>query len=206
MLKRNLGAAFAGLLVLAFSGTAAAIGVISPPLPTYTYTLTLPTISAGLEVDSGFTDYAFSWVGPLRVDSPPDSACPTVCGPVVAGASVKSTESFAGFSFTAFGGDPEVNVMFSDFSGADFSQSNTVTFTFIEPDAFWATLGPQTFTTGASFAIGGNDPGCSECSVQTTAATPTATPEPRSSILIATAMAGLALVSLHRRKRQPAAR
>jgi hypothetical protein len=172
--------------------------VVPLPLDTFTYTLTLPNITGGVEDDRGFTNYSFSWVGPLRFNSPDNSSCPTVCGPD-AGGSVKSSELFAGFSFTASGSNPEVNVMFSDFSGPNFASSNTVTFTIIEPDAFWANIGGQTFD-NASFAIGGSDPACRECTVfTTTTTTTTTTPEPGYSILIAMLMAGVAAVALRRR-------
>ena len=170
----------------------------------YTYTLTLPSISGGAEVDSNFTQYAFSWIGPLKFNSADNTSCPTVCGPV-SGGSVKNGYSFAGFDFTASGLDPEAQVNFSDFSGPNFASSNTITFSFIEPDSFWAAQGSNiSFTsgTGANFSIGGTDPQCTACTVSITATA--ATPEPRSAILLVGLMGAIVLV-IERRRRQSSA-
>jgi MYXO-CTERM domain-containing protein len=164
----------------------------------YTYTLDLPSISSGLEVDSNFTLYEFSWVGPLMFNAAPNTSCPTVCGPVTGGETVKDGYSFAGFDFTAdlALSEAEAQVNFSDGSG------DTVVFSFVEPDAFWATQGTDiSFASlnegeGASFAIGGTDPACAECtvSIEGTAATP----EPRSAILLVALLGVFGLVMRRR--------
>jgi hypothetical protein len=83
--------------------------------------------------------------------------------------------------FTANGttprSDAEVIVKFISSSNS----SDTITFNFIEPDSFWAAFGTQTFPSnslsppngvGASFSIGGTDPGCSDCQLTTSQAAP----------------------------------
>jgi hypothetical protein len=161
-----------------------------------------------VEDDSAFTDYQFSWVGPLKFNAADNSACPTVCGPVTPGSTVTEGESFDTFSFTSSGSDAEVDVLFSDFSGDTFDDSNTVTFKFVESDAFWATPGSVTFPTdgSASFVIGtapppqnlpseisSSDTGspitCIHCSLDIQD-----TPEPSTSALFAGALGGLALL------------
>lgn len=190
---------YAGLATCLLSGIALAD-------PVFTYTLQLPTISAGQEVDSNFTDYAFSWVGPLSVNAGPNTSCPTVCGPVIPGSTVKSGESFYTFAFTAnlSLNDPVVLVKFSDFSGADFASSNTITFSITEPDSFWSTTGsnisfPTLGGAGANFSIGGTDPACTGCTISISESA--ATPEPRSAILLATLMAAAGFF-VQRRRRQ----
>ncbi len=154
----------------------------------YTYTLNLPSIANGAELNGVTTQYQFSWIGPYIYNAPPNSACPTVCGPVVPGSSVKAGYSFSGFDFTAdlALSDPEAQINFS----SDLDASNTVTFSFIEPDSFWAQSGSNiAFTnsngdgTGATFAIGGTDPACTNCTVSISQSS--STPEPCSSILLA---------------------
>lgn len=171
----------------------------------YTYEVNLPTIVNGMEVDSVTTQYEFSWVGPLKYNAGPNTACPTVCGPVVPGASVKAGYAFAGFDFTAVGGDAEAQINFSDFSGSDFSSSQTVTFSFIEPDSFWAQQGngvafasSDGTTPGASYSFnGGNDPGCTGCTVSISASS--SAPEPSSTMLVLPGAVAL-FGSLRRRK------
>jgi len=199
-----------GIAVPAYSG----IQPVTPP--TYVYDLTLPSISSGLEDDSSFTSYSFSFVGPLVYNQAPGAFCPTVCGPDITGSSVKPGYTFYGFINTSGAGptalDPEIQVLFSDNSGAidssgsNFYTSNTVTFTFIEPDSFWSTPGAQSFAAvdypgeGASYSIGGTDPPCMECSISTTSSSPT--PEPRYLFPVMAGMAGLAAAVRLRRKRQ----
>jgi len=194
---------YIGLVACLLSAGVARANQVSNQI--YTYTLNLPTISGGQEVDSGFTQYAFSWVGPLMFNSAPNTSCPTVCGPVSGGSTVKAGYSFAGFDFTAnlALSDAEAQINFSDFSGLDFSSSNTITFSFTEPDSFWAAQGSNiSFTaldgTGASFSIGGTDPACTGCTVSISAVA--ATPEPRSSILLVAFLGGFGLLMQRRRK------
>jgi hypothetical protein len=192
------------------------IGGVAQADSVYTYILQLPTInSSGQEVDSGFTDYAFSWEGPLVYDAAPNTDCPTVCGPVTPGSTVENGYIFDGFTFTADGADAEVQVKFieSDIDSEKESGgrgdvevcadcTKTITFTFIEPDSFWATQGsdisfPSLDGAGASFIVTGDtDPTCSMCAVNISAAT--ATPEPRSAILLVAFLAAFGLVTRHR--------
>jgi hypothetical protein len=193
---------------LLFGGVARAESV-------YTYILQLPTINgSGQAVDSGFTDYEFSWEGPLVYDAAPNTDCPTVCGPVTPGSTVENGYIFDGFTFTSDGVDAEVQVKFiaSDIEAGGESGvegnvevctdcTKTITFTFIEPDSFWATLGddisfPSLGGAGASFTVLA-DPACDQCTVDISAAS-TATPEPRSSILLVSIMAAFGLVWRHR--------
>jgi MYXO-CTERM domain-containing protein len=178
------------------------IGGVARADQTYTYTIDLPSISGGAEVDSNFTQYAFSWVGPLMFNAAPNTACPTVCGPVTGGETVEDGYSFTGFDFTAdlALSDAEAQINFSE----DADPSNTITFSFIEPDSFWEAQGNDiSFTgldgAGASFAIGGTDPVCTGCTVSIAAVT--TTPEPRSSILLAALLGGFGL-AVRRRRRQ----
>ncbi|HXE64130.1 MAG TPA: hypothetical protein VN519_11355 [Bryobacteraceae bacterium] len=187
--------------------------VAVPSTDVFVYTLHLPSITNGVEDDSAFTDYQFSWVGPEMFNAAPNSACPTVCGPVLPGSTVTTGESFDHFSFTSSGSDAEVDVLFSDFSGADFADSNTVTFKFVESDAFWAAPGSFSFPTdgSASFVIGTAPvhltdtvsthatpapTNCQQCSL-----TVQDTPEPNTSALIGGAFALLA-VGLRKRFRR----
>jgi hypothetical protein len=94
--------------------------------------------------------------------------------------------------------DPEVFLQYSDGGGL-------VVFAMVEPNEFWATLGPQTFLsadppTVASPGAGWNyvpglDPGCTNCSVNTSAI-----PEPGAFGLLATSLSGLILMLRRRRK------
>ncbi|HEX4276734.1 MAG TPA: PEP-CTERM sorting domain-containing protein [Bryobacteraceae bacterium] len=188
----------------------------APNTDTFVYTLHLPTVTDDVEDDSTMTEYQFSWVGPLRFNSPDNSACPTVCGPVAPGSTVADGESFDTFNFSSSDSNPEVNVQFSDFSANTFANSNTTTFTFIEPDAFWAATGSKAFPTDRSaFFVTGTAPPpptqtlsvlttentapiiCEACSVD---AVDIATiPEPGTSTLLAGA-AGVLLLVRRRRK------
>jgi hypothetical protein len=95
--------------------------------------------------------------------------------------------------------DPEVILRYSDGSG------DQIVFTMMEPNTFWATLGPQTFASmdpptvaspGADWDyFPGTDPGCLNCSVNTSA-----TPEPGSFGLLAISLGGLILMLRRRRK------
>jgi hypothetical protein len=184
----------------------------------YTYILQLPTInSSGQEVDSGFTDYEFSWQGPLVYDAAPNTDCPTVCGPVTPGSTVEDGYIFDGFTFTSNGVDAEVQVKFiePDINEAEAELgiegnvevctecTKIITFTFVEPDSFWATQGtdisfPSLGSAGASFSVTGlADPTCDKCTVDISAAA-TATPEPRSAILLVALLAAFGLVMRHR--------
>ncbi len=191
------------------------IQVVAPP--TYIYDLTLPSVSGGVENDSSFTGYSFSFAGPLVYNQAPGAFCPAVCGPDVAGSTVKPGYTFYGFINTSGAGptvfDPEIQVLFSDNSGAvdssgsNFYTSNTVTFTLIEPEAFWATPGAQSFAAvdypgdGASYSIGGTDPPCTGCSLTTSTSSPT--PEPGYAWPMMAGMAGLAAaLRLHRKRRR----
>lgn len=212
------------ILGLSSIGPMLAAGIPNNPPPNtdiFLYTLELPNITNGVEDDSAFTAYQFSWIGPEMFNAAPNTACPTTCGPVVPGSTVTSGESFAGFGFTSSGSDGEVEVGFSDFSGgtggiftSDYSNSNTVTFEFVESDAFWARPGTVAFPTdgSASFVIGtapalvsaesvsGHDTGspvtCQQCtlSIQDT-------PEPNTSALFAGALGGFGLILRKRFRR-----
>jgi hypothetical protein len=178
------------------------IGGVAQADTVFTYDLHLPNITNSVEDDSAFTQYAFSWKGPLMFNSAAGTACPTVCGPVVPGSTVTPGESFAGFSFTAdlTLSESEVLVNFSD------GGSNTVTFKLIEPDSFWSTTGTglafpsAKVGEGATFSVdSGTSAVCNKCTVDISEST--ATPEPRSSILLATLMAAAGLL-VQRRRRQ----
>jgi hypothetical protein len=203
-------------LLILFGMAIPAFSDVTPP--TYVYDLTLPSISGGLEDDSSFTSYSFSFAGPFVFDQAPGAFCPAVCGPDILGSSVKPGYTFYGFINTSGAGptafDPEIQVLFSDNSGAvdssgsNFYTSNTVTFTFIEPDSFWSTPGAQSFAAvdypgeGASYSIGGTDPPCFECSMTTSISSPTPsspTPEPGYLFPAMAGMAGLAAMRFRRR-------
>ncbi|MGO9097809.1 MAG: hypothetical protein ACLQGV_21610 [Bryobacteraceae bacterium] len=108
--------------------------------------------------------------------------------------------NFSGSVFTTDPSDtdPEVVLAYSDGSG------DLIVFAMMEPNSFWATLGPQNFAsadppTVASPGAGweylpGLDPGCLNCSVNTSA-----TPEPGAFGLLASSLGGLILM-LRRRK------
>src|SRR5271157_4576499 len=107
-------------------------------LPVYDYTLTLPQLSDGAETTSTF-QFELSWIGPLRIDSPPNSLPPNCCTPL--GSPIPPTYYWDEITFTSDPTitDPEVILNYTDGSG------DTVTFTMIEPDSFWGTLGTQAF-------------------------------------------------------------
>jgi hypothetical protein len=170
----------------------------------YTYTLNLPTIENSSEVDAVMTQYQFSWVGPYKYNAADNTACPTVCGPVLPLSSVKAGYNFSGFTFTAdlalMDAEPEVG--FEDALNA----SNTITFSFIEPNSFWAQTGANlAFTnsnndgTGAFWQIGGSDPACAGCTVTISAASPT--PEPRSWMLLLAPIGVWAVAAWRKRAR-----
>ncbi len=199
--SRPLLARIAGMALL----TGAVIGLATPAVAevvtnsNYLYTLYLPAISGGVEQTGGYTEYQFDWVGALMYNAAPNTACPTICGPVSAGETVKAGYYFDGFSFTSNGiSDSEVIIKFADGGG------NTITFNFIEPDSFWAAFGTQTFASnsqsppdgvGASFSIGGTDPGCDACKL----GAQLEAPEPGTPILAAAMLMGLALLLVGKR-------
>ncbi len=168
-----------------------------PSLPTYDYTLNLPELQptdGGYQETGSTFQLEFSWIGPMQTDSSGPLSCCTVLGSPVAG------YNFSGSVFTTdlTDTDPEVILRYSDGSG------DLIVFAMMEPNSFWATLGPQTFAsadppTVASPGAGweylpGLDPGCSNCSVNTSA-----TPEPGAFGLAAISLTGL-ILTLRRRK------
>jgi len=176
-------------MVLVLAGAAAAT---TAPLLQYNYELSLPAISSGQEGSANTAQVDFSWIGPLRYNSPPNSLPPNCCQFI---GTPKAGEYPYQITFTASGSDPEVIVTYSDFSGSDFSSSNTLTFTFIQPDSFWAVVGTQNFLVDgsgtATFEVGGIDPNCQSCTLTTTTSV-MATPEPSSLLLLSAGLAGFA--------------
>jgi hypothetical protein len=168
----------------------------------YIYNIHLPNITGGTESDGTFTQYPFSWIGPLKFNAGAGTDCPTLCGPPL-GTTVNSNYFFDGFTFTADLGlsDAEAEVKFANFS----NHSDTIIFSFIEPDSFWSTLGTglsfptATLGEGGTFSVdGGTSIVCNECTVDISTVT---TPEPRSSILLGLLVGAAGLV-IERRRRQ----
>ncbi len=173
---------------------------------TFIYTIHLPNITnTGTEDDTATTAYPFSWVGPLKFNAPAGSDCPTLCGPPL-GTTVNSNYFFDGFSFTADGTDAEVLVKFAQFVPS-IDLTKTIVFSFVEPDAFWSTLGtglsfPAVDTTPNFSFLGGDVQTCNGCTIDI--AEVASTPEPRSAILLG-GLVGLFGVALRRRQQQPSA-
>jgi hypothetical protein len=150
------GALFGGVLLLA---GAASAGVTD----TFDYTLSLPDIivtpscqSLGTNIpcgttaedDSTFSDYEFSWLGPLQYNASAD--CPGNCGPigsapVVSGSSVNSSYIFGSFSFSGDStlAEPIVSLEFTD-------ANRVIFFSFEDPNSFWSTPGTYTFSQSPS--------------------------------------------------------
>ena len=176
----KLGLRFA-LLTLALSGVTKASVIFTPP--TYEYVISVPAIVSGVESTPDQGEFFFSWVGPLQFNAAPNTACPVGCYSLFGGPKPGYTGSIA-FTADLTLSEAEVLLTYTDPNNS----SNTVTFSFVEPDSFWATTGfaasfPSAQTgEGASFAIGGVDPPCASCSLETSIAS---TPEPGSWTLLA---------------------
>ena len=199
---------------------AAAAGQVSQGPSTYIYDLSLPTFDAN-DNPNGTFDFQFSWLGPLQYNAPDGSLCPNGCP--VTGTTPGSPEPFffynpslsdftatttpAACSSSPSGGCSQVDLAFTEEETTDLPGGNsflppTITFTLVEPDSFWATLGFQTFPAnldgangiGASYVFSGGAPAdlgsiaCENCSVDTST-----TPEPATSILILGGLAGFIL-------------
>lgn len=203
------GVFLAGFLLLAGAGGASAQN-------NFTYTLSLPNVDfnacegvsgegcGATEDDSTFTQYEFSWVGPLVYNAAPDTSCPTVCGPVVSGATVNSNYTFSTFIFS---GDPTLSQPVAEVQFVD--GESTLTFYFDDPNSFWATPGSYTFGNNGTSELNYFETGfnggaesleqgiinCNECSLAIAA-----TPEPASSFLLATGLA-VCLMLLKRLRR-----
>jgi hypothetical protein len=199
---------FAALVMVALGAASnmMADGIIAAPSGTqdYTYDLSLPSITIGdvaTENDSALFDVEFSWLGPEMYNAGPNTSCPLGC-PVdgTTPGSPAAGFSLAGFTFTASTGEDcataepadgcgEVIVNFQD------AASDQITYTLIEPDVFWSTSGADTFASGDGIGTGASwvyvpsgtselpDPGCTLCSVTTTATA--AAPEPGTWLLLA---------------------
>ncbi len=204
---------YAAMAALAFAAAGTMSAITAGP-QNYTYDLTLPTIANGVEVDSTTFDFQFSWgPGPLKFDAADNTSCPLGC-PVngTTPGTPAPDYSYSGMFFTAStaegcataapaDGCAEVVIPFTD------SLGDTITFTLIEPDSFWAAGGAATFGQGDGSGIGASwvqslagadadDPPCTSCSVFTTlSAANVATPEPASWLLLAGSLAffGVAL-------------
>ncbi len=171
----------------------------------FIYNIHLPNITnGGAEDDSAFTQYPFSWTGPLKFNAPAGSDCPTLCGPPL-GTTVNSNYFFDGFSFTSVGSDAEVLVKFAQFLPS-IDLSKQIIFSFVESDAFWSTTGtglsfPSVSGTPSFTFLGGSATACTGCTVDISTVT---TPEPRSAILLGLLVAA-AGVLVERRRRQATA-
>lgn len=214
---------------IALTAAVASAGAIPQGPSTYLYNLSLPTFTNN-SPDGGTFNFEFSWLGPLEFNAPPNSSCVDGCpvngtipgspqaGYVYNGAlsDFTATTGPTACSTSPSGGCAQVDLTFTQQAfqlplggGPGSFAPPTLTFTLIEPDAFWATTGFQNFPSnmdstgvGAGYVFSGGAPvqqallDCTNCSVQTTAA-----PEPGSSTLVLAGLAGCLLVLCRRVRR-----
>jgi hypothetical protein len=169
----------------------------------YHYALTLTGLSGGNEDLTNTWTFAFDWVGPYRSNSPANSlgSCCAENGSPKAGWTPGGGNGFG--NGTTFGSgiiasfsansssDVFLEIYFQDNSG-DGNQGSAVDYHLTGTDAFWATLGLQTFSqTDAFSTLNGTDPPCTACTVVTTRSPLAATPEPASLLLFGTIAAGI---------------
>jgi hypothetical protein len=181
---------------------------------TYTYSITAPGLNTASNppTEDGTWNLTFQFVGPEMYNA----ADNTLLSFLVTGTPANGwTENYNKSYLTSYGSDGAAVVTFNDTNSpgdgltSDGSPIASVTYTFYGTDAFWATLGQQSFgatndpsaTSGAFFVFnppsdadeappadapagGGTtkvkgDPPCTNCSVTTSV------PEPGSAVLLA---------------------
>lgn len=220
------------LVVLGLLAVSSAMAIITTGPKEWVYDLTLPTFT-GETPDGGNFNFEFDWLGALQFNAPPNSSCPLGC-PLGTPGTPEAGFSYSGMSFTSadptgcgagcaevlisFSQAPPVTLPLINRSLVDQSASDlTLTFTLLEPDSFWSTMGFQNFANnqgnvaiGAGYAFSGgilingqltgqatSEIGCSaNCSVDTSTV-----PEPGSPLLMLAGLTGLAgLMAVIRRR------
>lgn len=168
----------------------------------YHYAFTLTGLSGGKEDLTNLWTFSFDWVGPYRASSPPNSLLGygETGSPKAGWTSGGGNGSGNGTTFGSYipasfsansSSDVFLEIYFQDLITTDANYGSAVDYHLTGTDAFWATLGLQTFaSTNAYSTISGTDPPCTACTVTITA-TPLATPEPASFLLLGTIAMGL---------------